>query len=186
MQGDDGFARSGRTGNAGRAAVRPLHSCPLHGVQKDGPFLPRIGQRSLQLLHVGEHAKATLRKLILQWFGIANLEQVSKDTTVYPLFTPELRTAMAAESERFIDAVLWERDGSLATLLSSPSTFVDSALAKVYGVSDPGGSTLVERDLDPQQRAGLLTHASVMAVYSHPGDSFPIARGKFIRKNLLC
>ena len=131
-------------------------------------------------------AKTAIRKLVTQWFGIANLEQVSKDTSVYPLFTPELRAAMGAESERFVDAVLWERDGTLTTLLSSPATFVDGALAKVYGVSAPAGNTLAARDLDPQQRAGLLTHASVMSVYSHPGDSFPIARGKFIRKNLLC
>jgi hypothetical protein len=131
-------------------------------------------------------ARATMRKLFVQWFGIANLEQVNKDATIYPLFTPAMRTAMGAESDRFIDSILWEGDGALATLLSSPSTFINSALAKVYGAADPGGSALVKRDLNPQQRAGLLTHASVLAVHSHPGDSFPIARGKFIRKNLLC
>lgn len=132
-------------------------------------------------------ARAPLRRFLVQWMGIADLDQVSKDPAVFPQFTPALRAAMRAESERFIDAVVWERGGALSALLTSPSTFVSTDLAKLYGVADPGkGATLAPVDLNPAQRAGILTHASVLAVHSKPSDSFPIARGKFIRKQLLC
>ncbi len=131
-------------------------------------------------------SRGPVRKLIIQWFGLAGIVNLNKDVTSYPGFSPTLRTAMSAETERFIDFVLWERDGTLSTLLTSPSSFVNTALAKLYGMADPKADTLVKVDLNPVQRAGILTQASVMSVHSKPTESFPIARGKFIRKLLLC
>ena len=40
--------------------------------------------------------------------------------------------------------------------------------------------------LDPTQRAGLITQAGVMAVLGKPDRSSPVLRGKFIREKLFC
>jgi hypothetical protein len=71
--------------------------------------------------------------------------------------------------------------------MQSSDTFVDARLAKLYGASDVGSAdTWSAIKLEPQQRAGILTQASVMAVHSKSSESFPIARGKLVRKNVLC
>src|SRR6185437_358448 len=40
--------------------------------------------------------------------------------------------------------------------------------------------------LNGTTRAGILTHASLLAIYSHDTDTSPTQRGKFIRNRLLC
>jgi hypothetical protein len=41
-------------------------------------------------------------------------------------------------------------------------------------------------ELDPSQRAGLLTHVAVMATLAHNNQTDPVHRGKFVRTGLLC
>ncbi len=131
-------------------------------------------------------AKIALRKFVAQWMTVGSVTGINKDATLFPMFDDALKSAMAAESDRFIDAVLWEGDGTLKTLLSAPFSFVNSALARVYDLSDPGGDELVMANLNDRQRAGILTHASLLSVQAHAYDSFPIARGLFIRVRLMC
>src|SRR5262249_33669546 len=50
----------------------------------------------------------------------------------------------------------------------------------------PTGSKFVHVDLDPTQRAGLLTQPSVLAVTAHADQTSPVRRGKFVRERLLC
>lgn len=132
-------------------------------------------------------ARMNIRKFIMMWFGLGDISKLSKDPTTFPEFSDGLRAAIISETEQFIDAVLWDRDGTLSTLLTSPSSFINADLSKLYAVKNPvKGAALVKLDLDNTQRAGLLTHASVLATHSKANDSFPIARGKFVRKGLMC
>ncbi len=41
-------------------------------------------------------------------------------------------------------------------------------------------------DLDPSERAGILTHASVLALNAYADEPSIIHRGKFVRERLLC
>jgi hypothetical protein len=148
--------------------------------------LEQVEAQARRLLK-SEQAREPLRQFIFGWFGLGNIGNLAKDPEIYPTFTDELRSAMVAEANQYIDSVLWERDATARTLLTSPSSFVNTSLASLYGVPDPGqGATLVPTTLDAAERSGLLTSAAVMAVHSKRGDSFPIARGKFVRKGLLC
>ena len=45
----------------------------------------------------------------------------------------------------------------------------------------PAGSTMARVELDPTRRAGLLTHAAVLATYAHQNQTDPVTRGKFVR-----
>ncbi len=147
---------------------------------------PAAVEAQARRLLASPRAKAVFRKFISEWFGLGKMSELSKDATVYPEFTPELRASMMAETDRFIDATVWERAGSIAKLVSAPSSFVDSRLSALYGVPNPGSDQLMSVELNPLERAGLLTSAAVLAVHSKAGDSFPIARGKFLRTGMLC
>src|SRR5262249_16874637 len=75
---------------------------------------------------------------------------------------------------------------TIATLLTSKKSFVNAQLAKFYGVSAPPGDGFALVDLPPNERAGLLTQASVMSVLAGAEEPSPILRGKFVREKLLC
>jgi len=92
---------------------------------------------------------------------------------------------MRAEVEQLVDKV-YSDGGSLKALFTSNDAYVNAPLAKVYGVTAPssGSSTWVK--LDATQRAGLLTRAGFLAVYSNPTIKSPIRRGAQLVKRVLC
>ena len=126
----------------------------------------------------------------LQWLGVVELEGKEKRRRIYPLWTDDLRAAMREETVRFVDHVLREGDGRLETLLTARFSILNGPLFGLYGLGTPPGG----RDakywqkvaLDPAQRAGILTHASVLAIHAHWDKSSLVHRGKLIREKLLC
>jgi hypothetical protein len=130
-------------------------------------------------------ARAMVVDFHRQWLGFDGLEQLNKDPGRYPQWTATLRASMREETERFIESVVFEGDGSLRTLLTRPRTWVDANLAELYGLElSPADWT--EVDLDPAQRAGILTQASFLASRAHARHPSPVLRGVFTFDRLLC
>jgi hypothetical protein len=122
-----------------------------------------------------------------QWLDLGKLPTISKDPTLYPLFTPALRDAMQAETTAFVDDVLRVGDGRLETLLTASYSILDDGLFDLYGVARPAGTTgPVRVELDPTRRAGLLTQASFLASHAHENQTSPVARGVAVIRNVLC
>jgi hypothetical protein len=131
-------------------------------------------------------ARDTLVGFNQRLFGTDIIDDASKDDVAYPQFNDDMKASMKAEFRAFVEDALFEGDGRLETLLTSKSTFVDAALAPLYGVTLPPGTGLRKVQLDGTQRAGLLTSVGLLAAHTLSDTSAPIIRGKFIRERLLC
>jgi hypothetical protein len=132
-------------------------------------------------------AAETIASFHQQWLGTDRLGELEKDAEAYPEFDLELRDAMLGETARFSDHVIRTGDGLLDTLFTAPFSFLDAPLAKLYGVTLPAGHDPTKPyNLDPAERAGILTQAGVLAVHSHADQASPIRRGKLVRENLFC
>jgi len=91
-----------------------------------------------------------------------------------PDFTPELRRAMAEETELTF-AHLVKEDRSLLELLDADYTFLNAALAKHYGVAGVSGRQMRKVQLPPgSPRGGVLTHRTS-----------PVKRGVWVVENIL-
>jgi len=123
-----------------------------------------------------------------EWLELDGVLNQDKDAKLFPMWNDDLKAAMNEQMVRFVsDAVL--TDGKLDTLLTGTSTFLSGALYDIYGVPKPAGAaanTWQKVNLDPKQRAGLLTHAGVLAGLAHENRTSFILRGKLIREALLC
>ncbi|CAN5687997.1 DUF1588 domain-containing protein [soil metagenome] len=131
-------------------------------------------------------AKDAIHEFYEQWLGIHGLDNANKDTAIYPLMSGALRASMTAETDAFVDWVMWGSDHRVETLLTAPLSFLDANTAKVYGVAAPTGTGPQLVNLDPQQRAGVLTQPSVLATLAKPNQSSPVLRGRFVREHFLC
>ena len=131
-------------------------------------------------------ARAATNVFYEQWFGVNELEHANKDAQLFPQFTPELRASMREETVRFVNHVVWEADGKLATLLSAPFSFIDARLAALYGVPAPSGQGFQRVSLDPAQRAGIMTQASLLTGFSPAIETSPFKRGAWVRTRILC
>lgn len=128
-------------------------------------------------------AQETLATFHEEWLAMGALGRLEKNTEVYPEFTPVLREAMLSEVSDFANYVINEGDGRLETLLTAPYTFAEGPLLQLYGASAGSPGPIA---LPPEQRGGLFTLASVMAVHSHPDQTSPVVRGYVVSDKLLC
>jgi Protein of unknown function (DUF1592)/Protein of unknown function (DUF1588)/Protein of unknown function (DUF1595)/Protein of unknown function (DUF1587)/Protein of unknown function (DUF1585) len=133
-----------------------------------------------------------------QWLQLEDLAALEKDPMIHPRYDTALRGSMRAETQALLTEVIWRGaaggasgasvDSQLATLLSAPFSYVDVPLAKYYGLPGVSGSGFQEVALPEKQRAGLLTHAGLLALLGVPDDSLTslVFRGRFVRERLLC
>jgi hypothetical protein len=135
-----------------------------------------------------DKAREAIASFHLQWLGVDEIASLEKNGTAYPSFSPELALAMRAETADFAKWVMTEGDGKLSTLLTADFTVTeDPQLLALYGATLPAGHVAGEPvPLDPTQRAGLLTHASLLAEHAHADQSSPVHRGQLVRENFLC
>lgn len=130
--------------------------------------------------------KSLTRTLMAAW-QVGNLFGTVKDPGLFPEYTPALQSSMYRETDAFVQDVLWTRSAAVSELLSSRDTFVDPALATLYGVPYTGSAAgePVPATLPPE-RSGLLTQASLLATLSRTDNTSVVARGLFVRGALLC
>ena len=117
-----------------------------------------------------------------EWLEIQKLGTTEKTATVFPKYSPAVRSAMWTETATFVDFVVRQGDARLETLLTSNLALPSAPLAPLYGL--PPGDSLTS--MDPLVRSGLLTHPSVLAVHAHADQSSPVKRGAFLRDRVLC
>lgn len=130
-------------------------------------------------------ARYAVHDFYSQWLELDLIDNLEKDSEIFPTFTREIRDLVRKETEAFMDHVIWEGDGSVETLLTADFSFMNAELAAFYGLEGPSGSEF-ERVQLSGERAGLLTQAGFLASQAKPNQASPIHRGKFVREQLLC
>ncbi|HXI57652.1 MAG TPA: DUF1588 domain-containing protein [Polyangia bacterium] len=99
--------------------------------------------------------------------------------------TPGIDASMHAEAEAFFAKVVLENGGGLKDLLTAPYTYADATVAAIYGTARPAADGRLM--LDPTQRSGILTSASLLAKTAAPSQAATVIhRGLLVRERLLC
>ncbi len=133
-----------------------------------------------------ESTKSSLEYTLLSAWNLGNIFGKVKDPDTFPQYSANLASQMYEETRLFLRRHLWS--GGLNNLLTSRTTFVNGALADLYGVSFSGSdrNQFVEVTLDDGRRSGLLTQASLLTAYSRTDETSVVARGLFVNGPLLC
>lgn len=128
-------------------------------------------------------AQASVRAFGRRWLRI---DAVAIGDFAHPLFDPALRDAAIGEIDRLLDDyLLGDRDA--LGLLTSEHTYVNQALASVYGATGTFGADLVPHTWPAgSDRRGLFGTAAFAMATSHPGRTSPTRRGQYARTVLLC
>ena len=119
-----------------------------------------------------------------QWLQLRNLESITPDPDRFPDFDDELRESMRRETELFFKTIV-DEDLSVVAFLDAEFSFLNRRLALHYGIEDVQGDWFRRVRLDPAQRTGVLTQASVLTVSSYPTRTSPVLRGKWLLENIL-
>ena len=119
-----------------------------------------------------------------QWLQTKRLRAIRPDPKAFPEFDEPLRIAMEEETFRLFEAILHD-ELPFTDLLDADYTFVNQRLARHYGIAGIEGDAFQRVSLAGLPRRGVLTHAGILAINSHPLQTSPVLRGKWIMAAIL-
>ena len=129
-------------------------------------------------------ARTTVASFHDQLLQVQKVFDVTRNTTLFPEFSPALRASMAEEQRAFVRHVVLDQREGLTTLLTAPYSFLDANTARVYGSS--GVTSLSKVSFTDGRRSGLLTQLAFLSTNATSTTSDPIHRGVFVNHQLLC
>ena len=132
-----------------------------------------------------------MRNFYEQWLKVLDLptSKVKNPVTAFDYatdYSPAVQTSLKASFDAQVDAALWGTGDSVKAQLTGTDAYVDGNVAKIFGVTGVTGTTLQKVTVNPQQRAGILTHPVIMSTFATETSSHPIKRGVFFWDKFLC
>lgn len=160
----------------------------LLAAASDGELTTDEGLRTqFERLLASDRSREGVLEVFRQAYHLHELEYLSKDPNVFPQMHPDLGPNALEETERVLEAIIFDEEGDFRELLVSNRTFVNRRLAALYGIPAPAAEGWGEVFLEPETgRRGLFGHTSFLAVNSHPTSTSATERGLFVREALLC
>jgi hypothetical protein len=146
-------------------------------------------EREARRMLLDARARRGVLHFFIQWLDLSSFDEVEKDSRLFKLWDESLRSDLGRETERFLEAVLWEDDARLETLLTAPYSFADAVLADFYDMTGAVGNStdLVRLDFPSDvARRGILTQGSILSRQAKANQTDPIHRGKFVRQAFFC
>lgn len=120
-----------------------------------------------------------------QWLDLDQIDFTEPDGKLYPGFDSIVQNSMLDETHTFLQSML-QNNLSVKHLIDSDFTFLNSRLARYYGIDGVSGDLLQRFDLKPQHhRGGVLTQGAVLKVTANGSNTSPVIRGVWISERLL-
>lgn len=114
-------------------------------------------------------------------------ENLSKDAATYPKFSQAVADSAREETLRFLVHHLVKAAGDYRDVFTSRDTFIDRTLAYVYDVPYLSSQRWAPYTFpEASERSGLLTQATFLSLFAHPGRSSPTIRGVRLNEIFLC
>jgi hypothetical protein len=129
-------------------------------------------------------ARSAMEEFLAQWMRFDRVLGATRDRRRFREFNSEIAAAMAEETRRLFNHLVWN-DQNFMEFFTASYTFVNSDLARLYGLPAPAEEFgRVEYPAD-SGRSGVLGHGSFLVLTSKPAETSPTARGLFIRNQFL-
>jgi hypothetical protein len=129
-------------------------------------------------------ARGAMEEFLAQWMRFDRVLEATRDRRRFREFNAEVAAAMAEETRRLFDHLVWD-DRDFMGFFTADYTFVNSDLARLYGLPAPEEEfAKVEYPAD-SGRSGVLGHGSFLVLTSKPAETSPTARGLFVRNQFL-
>jgi hypothetical protein len=132
-------------------------------------------------------AAASLLSFHEQMLVMREFETISKREE-FTGFGEGVGEDLKEEARHFIQDVVFQQDKGFQTLFSAPYTYANDRVRGLYGMPATGGgaTSFTRLELDPTQRAGLLTQIGFLAANAEQETPNIIIRGVHIARKVLC
>ena len=130
-------------------------------------------------------SRSKLRDFLMQWLKVEHAPDVAKDSATFPEFSPAIASDLRTSLELMLGELIASDATDFRQLLLSESLYLNGRLAKFYGADLPEDAPFQKVELNPGERAGVLSHPYLMTGFAYSATSSPIHRGVFIARSVL-
>lgn len=132
-----------------------------------------------------QRAKAKLNSFLNEWLNLSHAHAIDKDPKRFPGFDAKVANDLRNSLDLSLNDVLSSPNADFRQLLLSDEIYLNGRLAKVYGAKLPEDAPFQKVKLNPDERAGVVTHPFLMSTFAYTGASSPIHRGVFLVRGVL-
>lgn len=147
---------------------------------------PEARYEEAKKLLATERGGEVVHQFFEEWLNYRDILTVSRAKT--PDNFEAVRPKMALETRRFLETLLFEKEGNISDLLTANYTIADQELASYYGFS--GGSADITQDggseVERTYGLGLFAQGSVTGTMSSITITSPTRRGLLLLRRLFC
>jgi hypothetical protein len=130
-------------------------------------------------------AKRFIEDFAAEWLDLDQINFTEPDRKLFRDFDPIVQNSMLAETHAFLGEMLRE-NRPVSWLASANVAYLNSRLARFYGIPDVSGDELRRLTLPPgTHRGGLLTQGAILKVTANGNTTSPVIRGAWISERLL-
>ncbi|KAA1258672.1 PA14 domain protein [Rubripirellula obstinata] len=139
---------------------------------------------------VGDYrCRAKTKELIYHWLDLDQIDEITKDQSLYPGFDAALVADLRQSLSAFIDEVIYSESSDFRQLLQADWMFTTPRIESFYGNAwqpvDGDDSGLQRCVSDPIEHVGVLTHPFLLSKLAYHRTSSPIHRGVFLTRHVL-
>ena len=127
-----------------------------------------------------------VRAFFTDFLQLDEFETLSKDGLIYPAFSASIASLAREQTLRTLTDLLIDRNGDYRDIFTTRRIAMTRTLGPIYDVPVARDGWYIHEFPQGDPRVGLLTHAGLLALHSHPGRTSPTLRGKAMREILLC
>ena len=163
----------------GTTPDQALYDAAMEGLTSDEDVRAQI----VRLLKT-DKAREHLGGFVEQWLRTDEVTTASKDETLYPTFTQDVKEAMAQEAREILLDVLLNDNVPFERFYDSDYTFVNEVLAEFYGIAGVSGEHF--RKVTAPERGGILTSGAFLSTWATGEESHLIKRAVRVRERAMC
>lgn len=127
-----------------------------------------------------------VRAFFTDYLLLDDMETLSKDSLIFPAYSATVAGAMREQTLRTITDHVVDRNGDYRDLFVSRRFAMTYVLGPIYDIPVRRDGWYFHEFPQDDPRSGLLSHASLLALHSHPGRTSPTLRGMAISEVFLC
>ncbi len=132
-----------------------------------------------------ERGQEFVKDFAKEWLELSEIDFTDPDRRLYPDFDMVVQNSMLDETYAFLQDLL-ESDKSVRNLVNCDYTFVNSRLARFYGLPKVEGDTMRPIQVAASDhRGGLLTQGAILKVTANGTNTSPVIRGVWISRRIL-
>ncbi len=147
---------------------------------------PQVLENQVERLLKTSRGNEFFHRFADEWLDLCDIAFTEPDRKLFSDFDQVVQNAMLAETRMYLADML-QRNASVAELIDSNHSFVNSRLARYYELEQPVQTdSLIKVALSPQDhRGGLMAQGSILKVTANGTNTSPVLRGLWLARRLL-